>query len=323
MGSRGGVRRGVGSRPGGLSAAGSGVTGGRAGSYRSDPTLGDRVFDLLDVVFPGVRAGRANGAAFGAPWESVSTPFIVEDSGRILAHVGLMPIPLHSLGRTVRCAGVHGVATDPEYRRRGHFRHLMENLLTVGASRFDTLILTTAHREYFEPFGFRVVGESIFRFRSPFEGREPSRVLDLSRREDLSLMHRLLNDRIPVSDVLGVGPETGCWAFYEYQSPIRFLPDADVAVIAELTGPTLRLYDLIGRSVPSIARIVAAFPGPVAEVIAYFAPDRLGGVFVPEPHDQSGGPDALEPGTPGLVFMVRGPLPAEGRLLMLPRPGRC
>ncbi len=291
--------------------------------YQSDPTLGDRVFDLLDGVFPGVRAGRANGAAFGAPWESVSTPFVVEHSGRIVAHVGLMPMPLQVLGRTVRCGGVHGVATDSEHRRRGHFRRLLEELLRVAAARFDILLLTTVHREYFEPFGFRVVPESVFRLRSPVGGREPSRALDLARPEDGRLMHRLLDERIPVSDVLGIGPEKGCWAFYEYQSPIRFLPDADVAVVAELTGRTLRLYDVIGRSIPSIERIVAAFPGPVAEAVAYFTPDRLGGAWVPEPHDRSGGPDALEPGTPDLVFMVRGPFLAEGRPLMLPRPGRC
>lgn len=299
------------------------MTGGAARCYRFDATLGDRVFDLLEVVFPGVGAGRANGAAFGAAWESASTPFVAERSGRIVAHVGLMPMPLHARGRTLRCGGVHGVATDPDHRRRGYFRRLMEELLVDGSARFDTLILTTAHREYFEPFGFRVVPESVFRYRSPVGGREPSRVLDLARPEDFTRMHGLLDERTPVSDVLGVGPEKGCWAFYEYRSPIRFLPDADVAVIAELTGQTLRLYDVIGRSMPSIERIVAAFPGPVSEVVAYLAPDRLGGAFLPEPHDRLGGPEALEPGTPDLVFMVRGPFPAEGWPLMLPRPGRC
>ncbi len=182
------------------------MTGGAARSYQFDATLGDRVFDLLEVVFPGVGAGRANGAAFGAAWESVSTPFVAERSGRIVAHVGLMPMPLHMRGRTLQCGGVHGVATDPDHRRRGYFRRLMEELLVDGSARFDTLILTTAHREYFEPFGFRVVPESVFRYRSPVGGREPSRVLDLARPEDFTRMHGLLDERTPVSDVLGVGP---------------------------------------------------------------------------------------------------------------------
>ena len=293
-------------------------------SYQSDPTLGDRIFDLLDVTFPGIRAARASGEAFGASWESVSAPFVVERAGRIVAHAGLMPMPLHAMGAALRCGGVHGVATDPGFRRRGYFRRAMDELLAVAAARFETLILTTAHREYFEPFGFRVVPESIFRHRSAVRsGKESSRLVDLNRHDDLKLMHRLLDERSPVSDVLGVGPEKACWAFYEYRSPIRWLPDADAAVVAELTGHTLRLYDVIGRSIPSIDTIVAGFAKPVTEVVAYLTPDRLGGDFVAEPHDQLGGAEALEPGTADLVVMVRGPFPAEGRPLMVPRPARC
>ena len=289
-----------------------------------DPTVGDRIFDLLDLTFPGVRTARANGEAFGARWESVSTPFVVERAGRIVTHVGLMPMPVWAMGTELRCGGVHGVATDPEHRRRGYFRAAMTALLADAGRRFDTLILTTVHREYFEPFGFRVVPESVFRYRPRMRPTSGSgRFLDLDRTEDLRVMHRLLEERSPVSEVLGVGPEKACWAFYEYRSPIRYLPASDAAVIGSLTGGTLRLYDVIGRSIPSIETIVAAWGEPVAEVVAYLTPDGLGGGFVAGPHDLSGGVDALEPGTPDLVLMVRGPFPAEGRPLMLPRPARC
>ncbi len=136
-------------------------------------------------------------------------------------------------------------------------------------------------------------------------------------------MHRLLAERAPVSDVLGVGPEKASWAFYEYRSTIRYIPSVDAAVSADLTNGTLRLYDVVGASIPAIDTIAAAFDPPVTEIVSYLTPDRLGGVFAAEPHDLRGGVDALEPGTPDFVFMVRGPFDAEGRELMLPRPGRC
>lgn len=254
----------------------------------------------------------------------MSTPFVIERAGRIVTHVGLMPMPVWAMGTPLRCGGVHGVATDPEHRRRGYFREAMTALLAESANRFDTLILTTVHREYFEPFGFRVVPESVFRYRPGIGSTGGSgRFLDLGRSEDFRIMHRLVEERSPVSEVLGVGPEKACWAFYEYRSPIRYLPASDAAIIGRLTGGTLRLYDVIGRSIPSIETIVAAWGEAVAEVVAYLAPDRLGGGFVAEPHDLSGGVDALEPGTPDFVLMARGPFPAEGRSLMLPRPARC
>ena len=58
-------------------------------NYAEDPTLGDQVFALLEVVFPGVGSGRRNGDGFGVSWESISTPFVVVDHGAVVAHVGL------------------------------------------------------------------------------------------------------------------------------------------------------------------------------------------------------------------------------------------
>ena len=103
--------------------------------YGREPDLGDRVFELLEATFPGVGIGRRNGAAFGALWESISTPFIVEDGPRVVAHVGLLPLPLHLMGERLVVGAVHGVATDSEFRRRGHFRDLMEELPTLGEMR--------------------------------------------------------------------------------------------------------------------------------------------------------------------------------------------
>ena len=281
-------------------------------SYQSDPTLGDRVFDLLDITFPGIRDARANGEGFGARWEDSSTPFVVEAAGRVIAHVGLLSIPLRVMGHDVVCGGIHGVATHPDHRHRGLFRDALERAMTFASTRFETLLLTTLHREYFEPFGFRVVPESIFRHR-PGVGPTsvPSRALDLQRFDDRELMHRLLAERAPVSDVLGVGPEKASWAFYEYRSAIRYIESVDAAVSADLTNGTLRLYDVVGASIPSIDAIAAAFDAPVTEVVSYLTPDRLGGVFAAEPHDLRGGGRRARAGHAG--FCVHGARTIRGR----------
>jgi predicted N-acetyltransferase YhbS len=51
----------------------------------------------------------------------------------------------------------------PDHQHRGLFRDALERAMTFASTRFEALMLTTLHREYFEPFGFRVVPESIFR----------------------------------------------------------------------------------------------------------------------------------------------------------------
>jgi hypothetical protein len=69
------------------------------GSFVEDPALKSAVFDLLDVVFPGVKEGAEQVASLGASWESVSTPFLRFEGGLAVSHIGRLEIPLVLLGR--------------------------------------------------------------------------------------------------------------------------------------------------------------------------------------------------------------------------------
>jgi predicted N-acetyltransferase YhbS len=164
--------------------------------YDREPELADRVFGLLESVFPGVGAARAAAARLGASWESASTPFVREDGDRVIAHVGLLELPLVVEGRSIRVGGVHGVATDPARRRAGLYRSLLDELLAFAADRYETVVLTTAHPEYFRGFGFRVIPEFVFRFpvRRP---AAPTRVrtLDVADPADRAIVQRLLRRR--------------------------------------------------------------------------------------------------------------------------------
>lgn len=290
--------------------------------YEADPGLGDRVFELLERVFPGVGRGRANGVAFGVPWESVSTPFVVTDGERVVAHVGLMPLPFFINGRREVVGAVHGVATDPDLRGRGLFRSLMAQLLTFAADRFQTLTLTTAHPEYFRSFGFQVVPESIFRVAAPPVGGPAGRLLDLGTPADRAVITSLIRRRAPLSPVLAAADDLGCWAFYEFGSEIRYDAALDVAVIAERREDSLAVFDLVAARPPSLADIVRIAGVKVQEVVFYFDPAAaIEGCRVAA-HDLAGGVWALEPGVTNLSFMVRGQWESAGRSLMLPRPAR-
>src|SRR5262245_38935418 len=95
------------------------------------------LFDLLEETFPGVEAARARAQEFGATWESVSTPFVVEErgriwlegGGRILGTLGWRSIRLGSEDGRGLAGGVPGVPTGAGLGRQGLFRSLMERLL--------------------------------------------------------------------------------------------------------------------------------------------------------------------------------------------------
>lgn len=284
-------------------------------SFSADPTLSERLFDLIDTVFPGLRQVAHNARALGAPWESVSTPFLICEGERVLSHVGVIELSLIVLGEKTAVGSIHGVATHPDYRRRGHYRQVIEETLHYCAQRYPMQILTTEHPEYFEPFGFRVVQEHGFTITpQSTQRRDGLRLLDPHDVQDIALLHRLLETRTPVSQVVGVINEKAVFCFNEGSRPLYYAADLDVILCLEQEGTCLSLLDIVGPHIPPLAAIVERVPHPVEEVVICFSPDRLAVTAEAKPylfdHD---GPSYL---------MVRGPFAAEGHAFTLPRSAR-
>lgn len=284
-------------------------------SFSADPDLGPTLFELLDTVFPGIRRGASSARALGAAWESVSTPFVAFEGGRVISHVGVIELSLVVCGQLTKVGSIHAVATHPDCRHRGLYRRVMDEALEHCASRYETVILTTEHPEYFAPFGLRHVPEHAFTVTVDSAGGTGGlRRLDLGVPEDLALLHRLLATRTPVSEVVGVVDEKAVFLFNEGRRPLYHVADLDVVVCLELEGTRLALFDIVGPRVPPLAELVGRIPNRVEEVEVNFSPDRLGTDARPVPrlldHD---GPSYL---------MVRGPFAAEGRAFTLPRSAR-
>ena len=285
------------------------------GDWKGDPDLYGDLFDLLDVVFPGVREGAEEIRRYGASWESASTPYVRYEEGRIVSHVGVIPLPLVIAGRAERVGSVHAVATHPDHRRKGYYRALMEEAIADRAERFETLILTTENPEYYEPFGFRVLREHRFRAAGGAGGREDAlRPLDPGDAADLALLRRLVETRAPVSRVLGAGGAKAVFLFNEGRRPLLYCEELDALLCMERDGPRLLLHDVVAPDPPNLEEILKRIPGPVEETVLHFAPDRIAPGAAAEPHLYDfGGPSYL---------MARGPFAAEGKPFALPRSAR-
>lgn len=284
-------------------------------SFVKNPTLSERLFDLLDTVFPGLRQVADNARALGAPWESVSTPFIIREGTRVLSHVGVIELSLIVLGEKVTVGSIHGVATHPDYRRRSYFRQVIEEALQYCGQRYATQILTTEHPEYFQPFGFRVVQEHGFTIRLQSVGRRNGlRSLDPHDTQDSVLLHRLLETRAPVSQIVGVVNEKAVFCFNEGSRPLYYAEDLDVMLCLEQEEAHLTLFDVVGPQIPSLLAIVQSMSQPIEEVSLCFSPDRLAVQAEAKPYlFEHDGPS---------YFMVRGPFAAEGYPFSLPRSAR-
>lgn len=284
-------------------------------SFSEDPTLSKQLFDLLEVVFPEIGISNAAECArrLGASWEAASTPFIRHDDIAI-THVGVVEIPIQLMGERVIVAGIHGVCTHPEFRRRGYYREVMTEVLDYCDGRYKTQILTTAQPKLYEPFGFRVVEEHFFRTRCASKsGSNNFRLLNFADANDLKLLHRLLETREPVSNILGVVQEKAVFCVNEGRNTLHYAPDLDVLMVMEIEDTKLKLFDLVGTKICTLKDIIARIPQPIEEVEIYFCCDRLNANVQAFSHILDG--DSL--------LMVRGSFAAESEQFMLPRSARC
>ena len=205
-------------------------------NYADDPTLGDRVFELLETWFTGIAKPRAAASSLGSQWDDCSTPFVIEKEGRIVSHVGLLDMSYVIEGERHQLGGVHGVCTFESERRKGHFRRIMEELLEFCEGRYDTLELGTENPEYYEPFGFRVVEEHRFvaRVASP-RAADGFRRVDAPSEGELALLDRALTERTPVSNRVGVVNELDVFKFSQGTRGLYYSETLDCFAVLERT----------------------------------------------------------------------------------------
>lgn len=284
-------------------------------SYSLNSDLAPKVFHLLDLVFPGLSTTAANARRLGGAWESISTPFVAYADEQLVAHVGVIPLTLILEGRRATVASVHAVATHPAYRRRGYYRAVMEEVLSYCANRYETLILTTAQPELYQPFGFRCVQEHIFTLNPPvLKQKHKLRLLDLETAADRALLGRLSESRTQVSNVVGIIEDKTVFFFNEGWRPLCYSEDLATLFCMELRGNTLHLFDLVAETLPSLSEVVACLPESIEQIIFYFSPERL----TTEAQAVRG---MLDPNDSSYL-MVRGVWLAEEARFMLPRSAR-
>jgi predicted N-acetyltransferase YhbS len=281
-------------------------------NYGDDPTLCDRVFALLETWFTGIGACRREAARLGSLWEDCSTPFVCEKEGQVISHVGLLEMPYVIQGERYRLGGVHAACTLESERRCGHFRRIMEELLEFCDGRFETLELCTENPEYYEPFDFRVVPEHRFVAKvASAGGRDGFRPFDPTRSGEIARLDRLLTERTPVSERVGVFDEHDVFKFSQGGDGLYYSEELDCFGAFELSGNRLTIRDVVARELPSLDALLSQLAPAIGVVEFHFSPDRFDVEARPEPFQFDGD-----------YYMVCGPFAAEGEAFMVPPPAR-
>jgi predicted N-acetyltransferase YhbS len=248
--------------------------------YPNDPALRAETLDLLGSIWKRLPSAVVRARASGVDWFEVSTPFLEYEAGRIVAHVGVLEIPVVLDGEAQTIAGVHAVCSHPEHRGRGHVRAAMERALAFVDARWGTAVLWANDPSIYGRFGFVAREESMF--VGPVRGGKARelRALMLDQPADVAFLREQLARRKPVSQRVAVR-EPGWLALLDLAlwtpgPSLAYLPDLDCIVVYAVRERFLDLYDVIAGEMPTLADIASRLGERVDTAIVYFSPDLLG-----------------------------------------------
>lgn len=278
--------------------------------YR-DPRRRGELLAVLASAFPSLPVKVDAARALGFDWDAVTTPFVEVVDDRIVAHVGVLDVPLRLDGRAVRVAGIHAVCTLPAYRRRGCYRRAMERALAFVEPRWELAQLYTDEPVLYEPFGFRVVTTRRWEAdRTADLTPDPARPIDATT--DLPALTAALARRAPLSDRYSSADDGWLFGIDALLSTgdlslVWRVPALDAFVAGRLDGDgRFTLCDVIALALPDWPALSTRLPGRGPVRLA-FTPDRF-----PEARAR-----LLGPADDG-CYMVRGPFPLEGQEFAVP-----
>jgi GNAT superfamily N-acetyltransferase len=161
--------------------------------YPNEPGARAETLELLGRMWTKLPGAVVRARGWGVDWCEVSTPFVQHEAGRIVAHVGVLEIPVVLDGQQRTVAGIHAVCTHPDHRRRGHMRAAMERALAWVDARYQTALLWANDPGIYGRFGFVAREESMF--VGPVRGGPVrARALSLEQPGDVALLREHLDE---------------------------------------------------------------------------------------------------------------------------------
>ncbi len=215
-------------------------------------------------------------------WDAHYRPFSLFFGDTLVSNVCVYSLEMSVAGRNCRVAQISAVATQPEFRRKGLARQLMQRAMDWARDQHDCFFLFAdddAHA-FYKACGFRLTPE--YKARISVAGavaRPGAKKLDMQRTDHRELAYRLASHRVPVSDVLGVRNDKLLmfWCLYHLRDHIYHIPDLDALVLFKRDGGLVTVFDIVGTRLPTFADLHPYLGDPQDRAVEFlFMVDKLG-----------------------------------------------
>jgi hypothetical protein len=211
-------------------------------------------------------------------------------------------------------AAIHGICVKEEFRGKGLFKQLMQEVLKYIENNFDASLLFTDKPNLYKPYNFSVLPEYNFILNSHNINKADSdlRILSLDNRDDLKTMQDLLSDHLPLSNQMSLINETTIFVLDNLNKNIYFSSKLNAIIIYEITINTLYIKDILAKKQFRLKDIIELIHEKYDKIILQFCPDKFSEhIFTP----------ILA--TPECSIMVSKSFNFEGKYFRYPEPYRC
>lgn len=247
--------------------------------YSKDKNLFENCISFIDGIFPGCKEFSLKAMNYGASWPEASTPFIIEEKGKILAHVGILPLTININGNNHQTAGIHAVSVHPLQRGKGHFRQLMNEVISYTKINFESSFLMTQKPYLFKDFSYTtMLPEYNFVLKNNvFLPKESDlRDLELNNLKDLELLKDLLSKRLPLSDNFSLQGKNAATLFImnSMYGKICYSEQLHTVILYKVVDNILYLNEIVSSAQYKLSEIIKLIPEQFDKVILQFCPDR-------------------------------------------------
>lgn len=176
--------------------------------------------------------------------------------GKIIANVSISFLDLIINHQPKKAIQIGTVMTDKRYRNKGLSKQLMEHVINEYEDQCDFIYLFANDKvlKFYPKFGFKRVAEKhyVLDSKEVMNKAVKARILNPNHQHDRKIIVRLMENRKPVSNMLGVVNDK--WplsastldSYCDYLDRY-YLADDDVLVLASREHSVLNIYDVISQ----------------------------------------------------------------------------
>ncbi len=226
----------------------------------------DEFMDLEEIAYGETRRRLFNHFPYTFRRENLvfDNHFIIKQDGRMLSHVGLIPMDVYAAGSKVKVGGIGGVATHPDARGKG----LMGRLLNYSAERMGEkgmpLSILWGDTQRYRHFGWETAGRQIvfhlskrstrginidreFTLRGYRGGEDLNRIAKIHEKEPLRCVRSLRDYEQMLKRTqieVWLGNEGGSWAYAVFSGNEVIEFGGEPSTVAKLFAFMLHHYPM-------------------------------------------------------------------------------